>query len=120
MSGGFDESIENLRRYVALAANALERIHTTTPTIESHGDAFDDLEHQVDEKLSAFDSEVDGCVSDINSGEGEALQQVSRLTSLAHDAAEDGLKDAHHDLEEAGTRIDHTLDAAGSELAHDD
>src|SRR5215510_13434632 len=105
MSGGYDESIENLRRYVAIAADALERIQSTTPTIESHGDALDDLEHEVDQKLSALDSEADGCVSDIDSGEGEALGEVSKLTSLAQEAADSRFPDAQHDLEEAGTRI---------------
>jgi hypothetical protein len=120
MSGGFDESIDNLRRYVAIAADALERIQSTTPTIESNGDALDDLEHQVDEKLSALDSEADGCVSDIDSGEGEALGEVSKLTNLAQEAADSRFPDAQHDLEEAGTRIDQTLDSAGSELQTDD
>ncbi|HEX6738085.1 MAG TPA: hypothetical protein VF310_07440 [Vicinamibacteria bacterium] len=111
--------LDNLRRYMAIAANALERLQEATPKIESEGDTLDQLEHELDSKLSEFDSDTDGFVQDIERGETEALAEVSKLTSLAHEAAGTRLPDAEHDLEEAGNRIDQSMDAGGAELTSD-
>ena len=119
MSGGYDDGIENLRRYLALAANALERIQATTPQIESQGDSLDDLAGELDSKLSAFDSDTDGFLADLQSAETDALEEVSRLATLAQDAADDRLPDGEKDAEEAGTRIEGSLDAGGQELTSD-
>jgi hypothetical protein len=119
MSGGYDDGIENLRRYLAIAANALERIQATTPEIESQGNSLDDLAGEVDSKMSAFDSETDGFLTDLQSAETDALEEVSKVTSLAQDAADDRLPDAEHDAEEAGGRIEGSMDAGGQELTSD-
>jgi hypothetical protein len=118
MSGGGPD-LDNLRRYMAIAANALERLQTATPQIESEGDALDQLEQEVDSKLSEFDSESDGFLKDLERDETEALAEVSKLTTLAHEAADTRLPDGQHDVEEAGTRIEQTMDAGGQELASD-
>jgi hypothetical protein len=117
MSGGPD--LDNLRRYMAIAANALERLQTATPMIESEGDTLDQLENELDSKLSSFDTDTDGFLQDLERGETEALSEVSKLANLAHDAAGQRLPDAVHDLEEAGGRIEQTLDAGGQELTSD-
>jgi chromosome segregation ATPase len=118
MSGGGPD-LENLERYLAIATNALERLQSATPAIQAEGEALDQLEHDVDSKLSEFDSENQGFIKDVDRHETDALAEVSKLTALAHDAAESRLPDAQHDLEEAGTRIEHSMDAGGQELTND-
>lgn len=119
MSGGYSESLDNLRRYLAIAYNALERLQAATPQIEAHGQALEALEGEVDGKLSAFDSETDGILADLQSAESDALSDVALVTSLAQDAADDRLPDGQAGLEEAGARIDQSMDALGQELTSD-
>jgi uncharacterized protein YjbJ (UPF0337 family) len=116
---GSGPDLDNLRRYMAIAANALERLQTATPQIESEGDTLDQLEHEIDAKLSSFDSDTDAFLQDVERGETEALAEVSKLTTLAHEAAGTRLPEAEHDLEEAGGRIEGTLDSGGQELTSD-
>jgi hypothetical protein len=111
--------LDNLRRYMSIAANALERLQTATPAIESEGDALDGLEGEVDSKLSAFDAEADGFFQDLERAETEAIAEISKLTALAHDAAGDRLPEAEKDVETAGGRIEQTLDTGGNELTSD-
>ena len=56
---GSGPDLDNLRRFMAIAANALERLQTATPQIESEGDTLDQLENEHDSKLSEFDAETD-------------------------------------------------------------
>lgn len=100
-SGGLDDGVANLERFISVLTSTTDRVEQTTSTLESHAEALDDLEDTAEEKLGAFADDVDDFTDQLDSTEEEAVAEIRGLGEAAREAADGALAQAESDLREA-------------------
>lgn len=111
-----DEGVGNLERFIAVLADTTAKVQEVNETLETRGEAFDDLEDQATDKLSAFAGEIGDFEDQLEASHEEALEDIRGLTAAAREAADSRLASVEADLDEAESGFEDKAETAREDL----
>ena len=114
-----DDSIQNLKNYIAAILKSKSEVQQATSELEDQGDELDRLEDTARTQLDAFDDELDTFEQGLAEGGQEALNQLDKVTSQGQDIAGSQLDEASRDLQGAETESESVLQVCRDDLDRD-
>jgi len=111
-----DEGVGNLERFIAVLADTTAKVQEVNETLETRGEAFDDLESQATDKLSAFAGEIGDFQGQLEASHEEALEDIRGLTAAAREAADSRLTSVEADLDQAESGFEDKAETAREDL----
>jgi chromosome segregation ATPase len=114
-----DDSIANLKSYIAELLKAKAGVQQATSDLEDQGDELDRLEDTARTQLDAFDDELDTFEQGLADGGQDALNQVDKVAGQAQDIAGSQLDEAARDIQGAETESESVLQVCRDDLDRD-
>jgi flagellar biosynthesis chaperone FliJ len=115
-SGGPDDSVENLQRFISVLTSTIEEVHEHGSTIEDHSDAIEDLDSDTQGALEDLASALSDFEDDLVGSEHDALEQVQALRQEARDGSDQRLERIGSEIERAQGDFDAVAEDGGSRL----
>lgn len=109
-SGGPDDSVQNLERFISVLTSTIEEVHEHASTIEDHADTIEDLDSDTETALEDLASALSDFEDDLVGSEHDALEQIQTLRQEARDGADQRLAQAEGEVERAGSDFDSVLE----------
>jgi uncharacterized phage infection (PIP) family protein YhgE len=119
-SGGPDDSVENLQKFIAVLTSTIEEVHDQASTIEDHADTIEDLDSDTQSAIEDLTSALSDFEDDLVGSEADALEQIQALRTEAREGTDQRLARAESEIERAQGDFDDVLEdgSARIEEAH--
>lgn len=111
-----DDGVHNLERFIAVLTDTTAKVQEVNETLESRGQAFDDLEDQAADKLGAFTDEIEDFQEQLEASHGEALEDIRGLTEAVREAGDSRLTGVQADIEQAESNFEEKAESARQDL----
>ena len=115
-SGGQDQSVENLQRFIGILNTAIEEVHEHASTIEDHADTVEDLDSDTQGAIEDLSSALSDFEDDLVGSEHDALEQIQALRSDAREGTDQRLARAESEIERAQGDFDGVMEDGSSRI----
>lgn len=119
-SGGYDDSVENLQRFIGVLTSTIEEVHEHASTLEDQADGIEDLDSDTQGAIEDLSSALSDFEDDLTGSEHDALEQIQSLRQEARSGADQRMARAQSEIEREQGEFDSVLEdgSARIEEAH--
>ena len=116
-SGGtYEQSVENLERFIGIVRTSIEEVHDHASTIEDHTDTIEDLDSDAQSALEDLASALSDFEDDLAGSEQDALEQIQGLRQEAREGVDQRLERAGNEVERAQGDFDDVVEDGRSRI----